>query len=508
MRENANRSVDNLLPLCEEHAFEIDATPDHFSANLLREWKDAQLAEYLELGKSWPLTDAEAAEVAAESFDYHKVGRATAAAASVLSVARLAGLLVETGRFQRRGPQEAASAWQAMREQVNRSSPVFDLDGERLIVEPPRHQNEQYRASLETALADAVTALEPIATQLIAELHAVSAADQRLVPWCDWVEVAVHNALDAAGQWPGPPNSDSDDVWADSLMGLQRASKALTARWRGEAAPEPPPPPPTTPEPAETAEQRSVREHRELLEAARPWARVPHRPYDAELYARLVDAARTVVPLPDIPSLLATGLDSTARLAGKVARNADDSTFRDLIARAAGQQPLVVAVASLRGLMFAARDAEKGALEAEANAAATELLTTQTWQDVEIWDDNRPHIRKLLGWTASVTSNETVQTTLLTAITDYPQLLSSVLLGMTQWVEHRDVNAIGTITGVSFQIDELPPWFPTDAFVAATRESRPNVQAADVDQSARYADDVDRLAAQVLWLASSSTSTG
>ena len=32
MSEEDNRSDDNLVPLCEEHAFEIDATPEHFTA--------------------------------------------------------------------------------------------------------------------------------------------------------------------------------------------------------------------------------------------------------------------------------------------------------------------------------------------------------------------------------------------------------------------------------------------------------------------------------------------
>jgi hypothetical protein len=154
--------------------------------------------------------------------------------------------------------------------------------------------------------------------------------------------------------------------------------------------------------------------------------------------------------------------------------------------------------------MIVARDADRVELEDEATAAATGLLTAQTWQDVEVWNDNRPHVRKLLGWTASVTSNDTVQATLMAAIAHEPQLLPAALHGMAQWVEHHDVNAIGTIIGVTFQIDELPPWFPTDAFIAAIRMSLPDVEAADVDQSARYTDDVDRLAAQVLWVAASS----
>jgi hypothetical protein len=502
MSEETNRSADNLLPLCEEHAFEIDATPEHFTAALLRGWKKAQLAEALEVGKSWPLSDAEAAEVVTESFNPHQLGRATAAATTVLAVARYVGLLVETGDLQRRVPRDAARAWNAMREQVNRSMSVFDMNGERLRVEPSLADTEPHRIALEAALQEAVSTLEPIAAHLVAELHAVSAADQRLSSWCEWVEWAARDVTAAAGRWPGRPPTDDDDVWRDAVAELRRASQALTARWRREDASEPPQR--SLPaEPAETDQQRAARDHLELLEAARPWARVTHRPYDPELCGQLIMATAAVVALPDIPSLLTTGVDVTGRLAAKVARNADDETFRQLIARAAAQQPLTAAAALLRGLMSTAKDAERPQLEAEALASATELLVAQSWQDARLWTDNRAHMRKLLGWTASLTSDSDVRMTLTTAIKQDPQLLPAVLLGMAQWSEQRDVNTFEKILDVSFGIETLPSWFPAEAFAATIRRSLPDVEPADEDSSVQYDDDVDRLASRLLWLAES-----
>lgn len=502
MSEETNRSADNLLPLCEQHASEIDATPEHFTADLLGGWKKAQLAEALEVGKSWPLSDAEAAEVVTESFDPHRIGMATAAATTVLAVARYVGLLIETGHRQRRLPRDAARAWNAMREQVNRSMPVFDMNGERLRVEPSFADTEPRRIALEAALQEAVSTLEPIAAQLVAELHAVSAADQRLGRWCEWVEAAVRGVIAAAGRWPGRPPTDDDDVWPDAVAELRRASQALTARWRREDAPEPPQLS-LSAEPAESDQQRAAREHYELLEAARPWARVTHRPYDAELCGRLMKATAAVVALPDIPSLMTTGVDTTGRLAAKVARNADDETFRQLIARAATQQPLAAAAALLRGLIATAKDAGRPALEAEAVASATKLLAGQSWQDPRIWTDNQRHMRKLLGWTAAVTSDSDVRMTLTTAINQDPELLPAVLLGMAQWSEHHDATAFGKILDVTCQIETLPSWFPTEAFAATIRRNLPQVEPADEDDSARYNDDVDRLASQVLWLAES-----
>ncbi|MET8160319.1 hypothetical protein ABZT47_28505 [Sphaerisporangium sp. NPDC005289] len=68
MSEEANRDASNLIPLCETHAWEIDQTPQHFTADMLREWKREQLAEYQTLQRSWTLTDAEVTEVFTVSF--------------------------------------------------------------------------------------------------------------------------------------------------------------------------------------------------------------------------------------------------------------------------------------------------------------------------------------------------------------------------------------------------------------------------------------------------------
>ena len=116
---------------------------------------------------------------------------------------------------------------------------------------------------------------------------------------------------------------------------------------------------------------------------------------------------------------------------------------------------------------------------------------------------NRPHIRKLLDWTASVTSDSDVRMALTTAINQDPQLLPAVLLGIAQWSEHHDATSFDKILDVTPGIESLPSWFPAEAFAATIRRNLPHVEPADEDDSARYNDDVDRLASQVLWLAES-----
>jgi len=58
-----NRADANLLLLCIEHSYEVDELPDLYPAELLREWKQAQLDEHGQAQRGWPLTDADAGRV-------------------------------------------------------------------------------------------------------------------------------------------------------------------------------------------------------------------------------------------------------------------------------------------------------------------------------------------------------------------------------------------------------------------------------------------------------------
>ncbi len=500
MTEAENRNANNLLLLCVEHAAEVDDTPEHFPEDRLRQWKQAQLDEYAEIHRSWSLNDDEAAEAAAASFDPRRLGIVTAGAATVLAAARCVGLMVTIARQQRRFPRDAAQAWQALRERTTRQMPVYDTNGERLPVEPSVMETGPYRDALETALTESVAVLEPLAASLVAELHAVAAADQRLAPWCDWVETEAEKLIAAAGRWPGRPPFEDDEVWPEAVAGLQRASQTLSAAWQGDDVPNPPEAELPVSEPAETEQQRAVREHRELMDAAGPWARVTHRPYDAELYARLMKATHLVVGLPDVPSLLGIGLEATARRAAKVARNADDETYLSLIHLAAEQSPLACAVALLRHLMFTAKDSERSTLQAEAMAEATRVLQAETWQTHAVWVENRVHVRRLLAATAEISSDAAVREVLEAAIERDSALLPLVLDGMAQWSEQRD-RTTWQYSGVSCQINELPAWFPTQTIVAVIRQEQPDLEPADEDESARHSDDLHRLGSQVLWIA-------
>jgi hypothetical protein len=67
MSRVANRGFDNLILLCERHASEIDITPEHYPAEVLREWKRIQIEGHSR-ARHLALSDAETDEVAKASF--------------------------------------------------------------------------------------------------------------------------------------------------------------------------------------------------------------------------------------------------------------------------------------------------------------------------------------------------------------------------------------------------------------------------------------------------------
>ncbi len=141
--------------------------------------------------------------------------------------------------------------------QARSSHVIWDSNGERLYAEPSHRDTGEQRARVMVALDEAAAALSPLGDSVHGELQAVRAVHPGLDNWCAWVE---------------------------------RATNALTAKWRGEDAEEPPEPPPVAVEPKDDPHARQLSRHADLLDSARPWARVDHRRYDEPLYRRLCDA--------------------------------------------------------------------------------------------------------------------------------------------------------------------------------------------------------------------------
>jgi hypothetical protein len=501
MSEKENRSASNLIPMCLEHAREIDVTPEHYPVDLLHEWKRAQIEEHVKVQKGWPLTDEEAQQVIEASFGPADYGVATAAASSVTAAARAVGHLVETARQQRQLPFEAASAWHAMRSRVQRSlpRPWNSVTGELLPpIEPSRMETMPYQQTLDAALQQVVETLRPLVATLVAELHAVRAAVPHVGRWCDWVETAAGMVLAASGRWPGRPPQDDDGLLAGVVAELLRASTALSAAWQGQPGEQPPEPTPLPPEPVETEAERLAREHSELLEQARPWARVDTRPYDPDLYRALVETARFALDLPALPMHLPIDLTSTTRLAAYVARNADDATFSASIDDAGMQQPLAIAVSLLQALMFMAEKSQRPDLEERAQAHAMRLLRDTEWADPAVWVDNKFHMRRLLAWAASVSTDAEVRESIAAALAREPNLLDLILIGVSQQSEQYDSGDWSRLLGINVYIEDLPAWFPTSAVAIEVRRQYPDLQAATRHDNQENTNQTRVLAAQLL----------
>ncbi|MEU4806594.1 hypothetical protein [Actinosynnema sp. NPDC023587] len=508
MSAEDNRAPENLMPMCLEHSKEIDDLWQNFPADLLREWKEQQLQECRDLDQSWHLNSRQVQEVM-DALDHRRIGTQTAGSSAVLAAARIVGQLVVVAGQQRAVVARAVGAWQALRDHVNRSMPpAWDATtGQLLRVEPSLMETRPHQVAVSEALAAAIAATQSPTTTLIGELRAIEAADPDLVPWCAWVQAAAAVVVAASGRWPGSsshpvhPLADNGDL-SDALAELERAFTALSARWNGQAAEDPPPPPPPVEAEPESEAQRAAREHEELLDSARPWARVTGLAYDPDLYQRLLAATEHAVMFPVLPSLMAIDLFATTRLAASVARNADPDTYRSLITQAAELQPLVVAVALVRSLMFTAEEAERLELHDHARTTLVALMDVEQWREVAPWQDNEYHSRSLLDWTSSIHGEETVRDALAAGLTDTADLLGPLLIGIATWKEQRDSHTWALRDYVR-GIRDLPPWLPVDTVVTEIHRQFPDLTPTQHDNVGEDIKDLRDLAADLLRAATS-----
>lgn len=499
MTADENRSPDNLIPLCFEHAWEIDNSEDDYPADLLRSWKAAQLAECVALQKSWSLTDAEAEEIELRSFEAREHGHAAASAVAVMQAVTEAGVLGELARNLRRGPSAVASEWRRRHRQANASSLIYDAQtGERLEIELSYGERRELAARLSQELTTACTALEAQAAKVKGLALALS-VDSALVPWCVWLERAVDDVVLASGRWPAG-GAEDDDTLGTAVEDLRTASLSLGRKAKGEEADQPPEvQPETAAEPAESEMQRLAREHREVLEAARPWSRVDHLAYDADVYRRLLNAMSYAVGLPPLMHLLPWSLDATARLAAKVARNADEATLLALIEDAKGMAPISVASDLLWNLQQVAEGCSRADVAERASAALIEVLKDETWQKHQTWEENQFQCRHVLMLCEHFVSTEHVHARLRTALDEDPTLIRPMLVGLAQWGESRDFEDFSVVLGLTCSIRELPSWLPHDALAQAIHAQMPDVVPRDDLEGSEA--DPKRLAAQFLYQA-------
>lgn len=497
MSADDNRSPANLMPLCFEHAWEIDQAEDDYPAELLHEWKTAQLEECRVLQKSWTLTDAEAAEVSQVSFDVREHGYATASATAVMQTITEVGVLLELTRTARRGPSAIASEWRARQARANAKSFIFDSQtGERLTINLAPAEVRDLTSQLTDALATACSALEPQVGKIKGLALAVS-VEAVLAPWCDWLERAIDHLMQAAARWPAG-GAEDDAQLQEAIEQLRLASLALGQKARG--LPTDPPPAPAvlhTAAATESDADRHGREHRELLENARRWARVDHLPFDRDLYEALVNAMPYAIELPTVATLMGSDLDATAHLAARVAKNADDESVLELIDDTKEMAPLGATTALLWNIQRVAEKSGRTTIKAAALEMLTKNLAAETWGTAEVWTANASHCRGLLNFTEYYLGTEHVRDRLSAALDADASLVEPMIVGVAQWAESRDFDTF-SLLGLTCCIRDLPTWLPTETLRTKIAEHMPDLKPSDELETTDA--DPTRLAAQFLYL--------
>jgi hypothetical protein len=464
MPPEKNRDFDNLLLLCTPHSYEIDDFPDRFPAEMLRDWKLAQVREYDQI-HSWPLTDTEADEVLALLEDEP--------AWSPLELVRQVEAVRLTAQRNRTATRAAATYWQELRTRTQAAFLGWDDDGNDVAVEPAAVEVEPIRRRIVATLTAAAEELTPKVEAARVELAAARAAHPQLKPWCDDLGRHLTGLQQVAAVWQGGSDPGDDDAFDEALAGVETSIGGLLQRARGEAVPAPDAPS----EEPQAEEANAYAEHLALLQEGRPHHRVDTRPYDPDLRNRLAAATAYAITLPRTISSIAVDVDASADLAVAVSRNADLSEQLRLLDEDANREPLAAAVA----LLFATArrsDAPTELVEA-ARERALGLLSDTNWEDPRTWADEILGGPRTFDEIAALTSSDTVAAHITDALAARPELVGPILVACAQWSEQVDWQT-GQTTGFTRRYREEPTWLPVRAIRAAAAQVDPDAPSADM----------------------------
>jgi hypothetical protein len=454
MDPEANRAFENLLLLCIEHSYEIDEVPGRFPADMLREWKASQIAEYKRLQRSWPINEDDATDVLVASESYDALH-----APSIIELVRRVEALRLIAERTRSGPRSWSHKWQQTRERTQRDFIAWDQDGNRVYAEPSEMEVRPIRVGIQSSLDAALDEVRPAAEATQIELAAVRATRTQVVPWCDDLDRAITEVIHASSTWPADANPTADTTFDAALADLKRSVADLVKASRGEQV--------KMPEPPRVASEHDVvdplAEHRDLLDKARPFSRVSHRPYDPALRERVAEATVQAAAIPPTFHFLGVGLDSTAHLANAVAGNASDVELLDLIDRDRRRIPICAAAALLQATSL--RGDGQGASAVAARDELQRLWSETDWSDHNAWTGNDVNGQSMMYTFSRATSDDEVRDRLAQALEAEPELLGPLIISCSSWIERLD-HQTWRVIGFERSYREIPQWLPTEAIGA------------------------------------------
>jgi TIR domain len=371
----------------------------------------------------------------------------------------------------RGGPRSWSRRWQQLRQQTRRSFIAWDDDGNAVYPEPSEMDLRPIREGIRSALDAALDEVTPAAEAARIELAAVRATRTQVAPWCDALDRAITQVIDTASTWTVGPGPEADTAFDTALADLQQSVTDLVRASRGEQVDMPEPPQVVS----EHKDVDPLAEHRDLLDQARPFSRVSHRPYDPELRERVAEATRQAAAMPPTLHFLSIDLDTTARLAVAVAGNASEDEQLDLVERDRQRLPICAAAALLQAATLPG-DGQNGPATA-AREQLRRLFRETDWSNATSWVGNDVNGRLMMQAFARVTSDEEVRARLAQVLEADPDLLAPLVVSCAGWIEEHD-----TQTGlVRFDrvYDEPPPWLPIEAIKALAADVLGNDHGLD-----------------------------
>jgi hypothetical protein len=500
MSSEENRAPENLLLICIPHSYEIDSDETRFPADLLRRWREAQLQEYLDVRQAWTLNDDQVAEIVRLSFD-----SPTIAAPVITGIVEAAERAVLRASSTRSGPATAAADWRELRARTRGMAFGRDSEtGERLYAEPSRAERDRHGAVVLQQLEAVRAELGPLIEEVQAKTATASHTNPATEQWCDWVTRAAEELLAAASTWPWKPPYEDDNRLDEAVTDLRAAATALAAALRGDVPdPTPVPPTPPGPDPAAVAFAEARDRHLDLLERGRAYAYVETNPYDPDLRTEVAEAVGEVTVVPPVWTLTEYRLDTAARVAASLTKNATDTQVTDVINEDRPRRPLVAAAALLAELWNAMTDAGRNTLADQARDSLLAELNANDWATEDGWVENTINGAFMFKYWAHWRTPDEPKTALTDALRAAPERLDDVILGCAHWIEQRpSFDEPGPISAVP-TYRELPPWLPTDAVVATAATRYPHVRPAPSrhdDGAHAKAPVVERLLAHILRL--------
>ena len=503
MPPEENRGFDNLILLCDEHHSEIDnkALEKKYPAELLRQWKENQLKNYVDAHLHWELTDQEVKEVLEVSFPYST----ETTEQTLLSVTRNVVKLVESSISRLNNLKGLIVGWEAMVAKANYGFSSYDPDtGKRYYAEPSYNDAEAHRRLTATQLDEVKRDLEGLVTDLLADIAALKIVRQDLRQICELLENCIRALMTAINDRPKKPPFFDPDEFEIAIENIQRSYNLLERGWLFEDAtgllePELPEPPP---EPSE--EDKQLREwwqkRNERLDKARRYVRGEKLPYHRATILELIEDAKELVYLPKVVSYLGNDFSATLGIASYVTRNATDEEILALADEIQGTKPEVVEATFILRVCRFMEENERLNLVDQLRTQYQEVATSGNWKTMEWWDENGFQIDNLIQIYQKATSPEKTKQLLDSVLAENEELYPMLLRNLAPWVESRSTTYGGEdIFRQEYRTRmEIPNWYPIEKVIEIAHEKYPDIEPQTRPSSDKYEDKISELTSQIL----------